>query len=277
MNSAQIILTDVDVVCQGLRVRQGLWRRLLAEFLGTALLVAAVVGSGAMGALLSDDLAVVLLVNAVSTVAALGVLIWMLGPVSGAHFNPCVTGVEMARREIGIPEGLAYILAQILGALSGVALANLMFALPAWDPSTRVREGGPIWLGEIVATAGLLLVIGAITRTGNGRLGAILVPAWIGAAYFFTSSTSFANPAVTIGRSLTDTFAGIAPASVPYFIFFQLIGAAIGAALTEVLYPRRGVRPEPLDLPYPVHSADAPDQDNQDHDNQDHDTTGRPR
>jgi len=236
-------------------VRGTLWRRLLAEFLGTALLVAAVVGSGAMGALLSDDLAVVLLINAVSTVAALGVLIWMLGPISGAHFNPCVTGVEMARREIAVPEGLAYIFAQVLGALSGVALANLMFALPAWEPSNRVREGGPVWLGEIVATAGLLLIIGAITRTGNGRLGAILVPAWIGAAYFFTSSTSFANPAVTIGRSLTDTFTGISPASVPYFIFFQAVGAVIGAALTEVLYPRRGVTPEPLDLPYPVHGA----------------------
>lgn len=253
------ILTDIDVVCEGLRVVARLWRRLLAEYLGTALLVAAVVGSGAMGALLSDDLAVVLLVNAVSTVAALGVLIWMLGPISGAQFNPCVTGVELVRREIGVGEGLAYMVSQIAGALSGVALANLMFALPAWDPSTRVREGGPIWLGEIVATAGLILIIGAITRTGNGRLGAVLVPAWIGAAYFFTSSTSFANPAVTIGRSLTDTFAGISPSSVPYFIAFQVIGAAIGAALVEVLYPRRGVTPEPLDLPYPVHGPDGQD------------------
>lgn len=228
-------------------------RRLAAEFLGTALLVAAVVGSGVMGALLSDDLGVVLLINAVSTVAALGVLIWMLGPISGAHFNPCVTGVEMVRREIRVGEGLLYIVAQVAGAVAGVALANVMFALPAWHTSTKVREGGPIWLGEIVATAGLLLLIGALTRTGNGRLGAILVPAWIGSAYFFTSSTSFANPAVTIGRSLTDTFAGIAPASVPYFIAFQIVGAAVGAALTEVLYPRRGVTPEPLDLPYPIH------------------------
>jgi arsenate reductase len=238
-----------------------LGRRLAAEFLGTALLVAAVVGSGIMGSLLSDDLGVVLLVNAVSTVAALGVLIWMLGPISGAQFNPCVTGVELVRREIKVGEGILYITAQVLGALVGVALANLMFDLPAWDPSTRVREGGPIWLGEIVATAGLLLLIGAITRTGNGRLGAILVPAWIGAAYFFTSSTSFANPAVTIGRSLTDTFAGIAPASVGYFIAFQVIGAAVGATLTELLYPRRGRAPEPLDLPYPVHEGPAPPAD----------------
>lgn len=257
MNSSQTILTDIDLVCQGHLVRSVLWRRLLAEYLGTALLVAAVVGSGVMGTLLSDDLAVVLLVNAVATVAALGVLIWMLGPISGAQFNPCVTGVELVRREIGVGEGLSYIAAQIAGALSGVALANLMFALPPWDPSSRAREGGPIWLGEIVATAGLILIIGAITRTGNGRLGAILVPAWIGAAYFFTSSTSFANPAVTIGRSLTDTFSGIAPASVPYFVAFQLIGAAVGAVLVEVLYPRRGAPPESLDLPYPVHGPDA--------------------
>lgn len=235
------------------------WRRLAAEFLGTGLLVAAVVGSGIMGALLSDDLAVVLLVNAVSTVAALGVLIWMLGPISGAHFNPCVTGVEMVRREMRVSEGLLYIVAQVAGAVAGVALANVMFALPAWEPSTRTREGGPIWLGEVVATAGLLLIIGALTRTGNGRLGPILVPAWIGSAYFFTSSTSFANPAVTIGRSLTDTFAGISPASVPYFIAFQIMGAAVGAALTELLYARRGVTPEPLDLPYPVHDGDGSD------------------
>ena len=229
------------------------WRRLAAEFLGTGLLVAAVVGSGIMGALLSDDLAVVLLVNAVSTVAALGVLIWMLGPISGAHFNPCVTGVEMVRREMRVSEGLLYIVAQVAGAVAGVALANVMFALPAWEPSTRTREGGPIWLGEVVATAGLLLIIGALTRTGNGRLGPILVPAWIGSAYFFTSSTSFANPAVTIGRAFTDTFTGIAWESVPMFIVFQVVGAAVGAALTEFLYPRPGRTPEPLDLPDPVH------------------------
>jgi arsenate reductase len=132
-------------------------------------------------------------------------------------------------------------------------LANLMFGLPAVTASTHVRTGGNIWLGEIVATAGLLLVIGALTRTGRGSLGPALVPAWIGAAYFFTSSTSFANPAVTIGRSLTDTFSGIAPESVPLFIAFQIVGAAIGAVLTEFFYPRRGVTPEPLDLPGPIH------------------------
>ncbi|MDP1878161.1 MAG: MIP/aquaporin family protein [Actinomycetota bacterium] len=227
-------------------------RRAVAEFLGTGLLVATVVGSGIMGTLLSDDLAVVLLINALATVAALGVLIWMLGPISGAHFNPVVTGVELARREMPVGEGVLYIAAQVLGALGGVALADAMFGLPAWDVSVNVREGGPVWLGEVVATAGLLLVIGALTRTGRGHLGPALVPAWIGAAYFFTSSTSFANPAVTIGRSLTDSFSGIAPADVPMFIVFQVVGAAIGALLTEYLYPRPGAA-EPLDLPDPIH------------------------
>lgn len=228
-------------------------RRASAEFLGTCILVATVVGSGIMGALLSDNLAVTLLINAVATVAVLGVLIWAIGPISGAHFNPVVSGVAMARREMPLSEGVLYIAVQIAGACAGAMLANVMFSLPAIETSQRVRSGGGIWLGEIVATAGLLLVIGALTRTGRGHLGPALVPAWIGAAYFFTSSTSFANPAVTIGRSLTDTFAGIAPASVPLFIVFQIIGAAIGALLTEFFYPRRGVTPEPLDLPDPVH------------------------
>jgi arsenate reductase len=230
-------------------------RRAAAEFLGTGVLVATVVGSGIMGTLLSDNLAVTLLINALATVAVLGVLIWALGPISGAHFNPVVSGVEMVRREMPILEGVIYIVAQVLGACAGAILANLMFALPAVNTSTNERTGSNIWLGEIVATAGLLLVIGALTRTGRGTLGPVLVPAWIGAAYFFTSSTSFANPAVTVGRSLTDTFSGIAPSSVPLFIVFQIVGAAVGALLTEYFYPRRGVAPEPLDLPEPIHKG----------------------
>jgi len=230
-------------------------RRAAAEFLGTGVLVATVVGSGIMGTLLSDNLAVTLLINALATVAVLAVLIWAFGPISGAHFNPVVSGVEMVRREMPILEGVIYIVAQVLGACAGAILANLMFALPAVNTSTNERTGSNIWLGEIVATAGLLLVIGAITRTGRGTLGPVLVPAWIGAAYFFTSSTSFANPAVTVGRSLTDTFSGIAPSSVPLFIVFQIVGAAVGALLTEYFYPRRGVAPEPLDLPEPIHKG----------------------
>ena len=229
-------------------------KRAAAEFLGTGVLVATVVGSGIMGTLLSDNLAVTLLINALATVAVLAVLIWAFGPISGAHFNPVVSGVEMVRREMPILEGVIYIVAQVIGACAGAILANLMFALPAVNISTRERTGGNIWLGEIVATAGLLLVIGALTRTGRGTLGAALVPAWIGAAYFFTSS-SFANPAVAVGRSLTDTFSGIAPASVPLIIVFQIVGAAVGALLTEYFYPRRGVAPEPLDLPEPIHKG----------------------
>ena len=234
-------------------------RRLGAEFLGTALLVATVVGSGIMGQALSADLAVVLILNMLSTVLALGVLIWTLGSISGAHFNPAVTLVALVRREMGVGEGAGYVIVQIGGGLAGVALANVMFALPAWTASTNERSGGGIWLGEVVATAGLLWVIGALTRTGRGHLGPLLVPAWIGAAYFFTSSTSFANPAVTIGRSFTDTFTGIAPADVLTFIGFQLVGAAIGAALTEAFFPRR--TPPPLDLPDPIHSTNRGDDD----------------
>ena len=226
-------------------------RRLFAEYLGAAMLVAAVVGSGIMGSALTGDAAVILILNMMSTVFALGVLIWMLGPISGAHFNPAVTAVTLVKREVRLLEGLGYIVVQIVGGLCGVALANIMFDLPAFNPSTNARSGFPIWLGEVIATAGLIAIIGILTRTGRGHLGPLLVPAWIGAAYFFTSSTSFANPAVTIGRSMTDTFTGIAPSDVLPFIAFQLIGATIGSLLTDLLYPRKN--PEPLDLPQPVH------------------------
>lgn len=240
----------------------GLPRRLAAEALGAGMLVAAVVGSGVMGTNLTGDIGLALLINAVSTVAALGVLIWTLGPTSGAHFNPAVTLVATIRREMAPGEATGYVVAQLGGALLGVALADVMFGLPAWELSTNERSGTGLLLGEVVATAGLVWVIGAVTRTGRGHLGAVLVPIWIGAAYFFTSSTSFANPAVTWGRMFTDTFTGIAPASVLPFVAAQLVGAAVGAGLTELFHPRRGVVPEPLDLPDPVHepqqSGDRP-------------------
>ena len=228
-------------------------RRATAEGIGTATLVAAVVGSGIMATRLTSDVGLQLLINALATVAALAVLIWSLGPVSGAHFNPAVTLVATARAEMRRTEAALYIAAQILGALLGTVIAHLMFDLPSLTASTKHRTGLGQWLGEVVATAGLLALIGALTRTNHGRLGPALVPAWIGAAYFFTSSTSFANPAVTIGRSITNTFAGITPADIPAFIAAQLAGAALGAALTELFYPRTGT-PEPLDLPAPVHT-----------------------
>ena len=163
-------------------------RRLAAEFLGTAVLVATVVGSGIMGTLLSDNLALTLLINAVATVAALGVLIAVLGPISGAHFNPVVTGVAVSRREMPVSEAGLYIVVQILGALAGVAVANIMFDLPAFDPSTHVRTGFPLWLGEIVATAGLLLVIGAANSSNSVRLAEVALRAGASASHLIESA-----------------------------------------------------------------------------------------
>ena len=225
-----------------------LLRRLAAELTGTGVLVATVIGSGVMATNLTADVALQLLVNALATVAALGVLIATLGPVSGAHFNPVVTFVEAARRDMTAGEAAGYVVAQVVGGLLGAGVANLMFELPVWHASTHQRTGVALWLGEVVATAGLLFTIGAIVRTDRGHLGPVLVPAWIGAAYFFTSSTSFANPAVALARSTSDTFAGIAPGSVPGFVLAQVVGAALGAGATAFLFPRPGL-PEPLDLP----------------------------
>jgi glycerol uptake facilitator-like aquaporin len=232
-----------------------LHRRHAAETVGTAVLVAAVVGSGVMATNLTDDTALALLVNAVATVAVLGVLIWTLGPISGAHFNPAVTLVAASRREMPPGQAVGYVSAQLVGASVGVVLANVMFDLPVVELSATERTGAGVLLGEVVATAGLIWVIGALTRTRLGHLGPVLVPAWIGAAYFFTSSTSFANPAVTWGRMFTDTFAGIAASSAALFVVAQVLGAAIGAGLTELFHPRHGVVPEPLDLPDPVHTS----------------------
>jgi glycerol uptake facilitator-like aquaporin len=201
--------------------------RLLTELVGTAGLLAAVVGSGVMAQRLTDDVAVQLLVNALATVAVLGVLINSLGPVSGAHLNPAVTLAQAARGEHRWGDVGPYVVVQVVGAVAGTALANLMFDLPALHRATHQRDGVGLWLGELVATAGLVLTIGLLR--GRSERAALVVPAWILGAYFFTSSTSFANPAVTIGRTFSNTFAGIAPASVPAFVAAQLVG--VGAAL----------------------------------------------
>jgi glycerol uptake facilitator-like aquaporin len=219
-------------------------RRLLAEFLGTALLVTTVVGSGIMASRLSpSDVGLQLLENSVATMLGLAVLILIFGPVSGAHFNPAVSLVDWwlhrrSREGMSIPDLGAYVAAQILGAIAGAMLANAMYALAPVTWSHHTRSGASLWLGEVVATAGLILLIFALVRIGKAALAPIAVGGYIGAAYWFTSSTSFANPAVTVGRAFTDTFAGIAPTSVLGFIAAQLLGAAIGTATVLALYPR---------------------------------------
>ena len=223
--------------------RPTLGRRLLAEFLGTGLLVAVVIGSGIAAQRLSPtDTGLQLLQNSTTTVFGLGVLILLFGPVSGAHFNPVVSAVDwlLGRRHttgLSGADTLAYGTAQIIGGIGGAVLANIMFELPAMQLSGHARTGLPLWIGEVVATAGLIAVIVALARTGRAAMSAVAVAAWIGAAYWFTSSTSFANPAVTIARMFSDTFAGISPASTPMFILAQIVGAALGTTLIVTLYP----------------------------------------
>jgi arsenate reductase len=218
-------------------------RRATAELAGTALLTAAVVGSGTAAARLSPgDVGLQLLENAFATALALGALILMFGPVSGAHFNPVVSLADWwlgRHTRTGLParDTAAYCLAQVVGALGGAVLANLMFGgeAAAWSGTTRTGAG--TWLAEVVATVGLVLLIVALARSGRASAAPAAVGAYIGAAYWFTASTAFANPAVTIGRSVTDTFAGIAPASVPGFIAAQLAGGVAAIAAIRWWYP----------------------------------------
>nr|BEK63422.1 MIP/aquaporin family protein [Kitasatospora purpeofusca] len=218
--------------------------RVAAELVGTAALVAVVVGSGIQATELTQDVGLQLLANSTATVFGLGVLILLLGPVSGAHFNPVVTLAEWWTgrkdpRGLGPREVAAYIPAQIAGAIGGAVLADAMFgeAMVKW--STHDRSAGHLLLGEVVATAGLVLLIFGLAKTGHLRSAPVAVASYIGAAYWFTSSTSFANPAVTIGRAFTDTFAGIAPASLPGFVGMQLIGGALGLALVALIFTHR--------------------------------------
>ncbi|MEY4061261.1 MAG: hypothetical protein RIQ31_923 [Actinomycetota bacterium] len=210
-----------------------LLKRSIAEFFGTALLVCVVVGSGIMGTSLSGDAGVALVINSLSTVFALALLIFVLGPISGAHFNPVVTLVEAFSRNIKDVDLLAYIPAQILGAVAGSITANSMFNQSALQISTHDRANSGALIGEVIATAGLIALIGILSKRGQGSVIPVAVAGWIGSAYFFTSSTSFANPAVTIGRVFTDTFAGIEPDSVLPFVAAQLVGAALGFAIAK--------------------------------------------
>ncbi|MGZ6951719.1 MAG: aquaporin [Acidimicrobiia bacterium] len=211
-------------------------RRALAEFLGTGFLVAVVVVSGIMAVRLSpSDVGLQLLENAVATAAGLTALILAFGSVSGAHFNPVVSLVDWRFGGLSARDLAAYVGAQVAGACAGCIVANLMFDLPAIDFSTKTRSDSGLWLAEVVATVGLLLVIFGTNRT-NAKATPFAVGGYIGAAYFFTSSTSFANPAVTVGRMLSDTFAGIEPASVAAFVGAQLVGGLLGYAVIRTLF-----------------------------------------
>jgi glycerol uptake facilitator-like aquaporin len=219
-------------------LHRDLARRLVAEALGSALLIVAVVGSGIMAQRLSpDDIGLQLLENSFATAGALVGLILMFGAVSGAHFNPVVTIVDRLFGTLSTRDLVAYIGAQVVGACVGTVLANLMFELDAINTSSKERSSGALWLSEVIATIGLLLVIHGCVRTGRGSVVPFAVGAWIGGAHWFTSSTSFANPAVTIARTLSDSFAGIKPSSAPMFILMQFLGAGVACALIRFIYP----------------------------------------
>ena len=217
-------------------------RRLLAEYLGSAFLAAVVIGSGIAASQLSpDDTGLALLENAAATAAGLFAIILMFGPVSGGHFNPVVSLVDAHFGGLSWRDALAYIPAQVAGCITGAITANAMFALAAITISTHHRASPAHLFAEVIATLGLLLVIFSLARTGRAETAPAAVGAYIGAAYWFTSSTSFANPAITVGRMFSDTFAGIAPASVPGFVAAQLVGGVVAVAVMWMLYP--GVTP----------------------------------
>ncbi|MEO6605197.1 MAG: MIP/aquaporin family protein [Aeromicrobium sp.] len=206
-------------------------KAVLAEFVGTAILLMAVVGSGIAAQELTTDVGLQLLINAIATVLVLGVLIATLLPISGAHFNPVVTAAMLVRGKLTAETALAYVVAQIIGGVLGTLTAHAMYDRPLVSSFDGDRSEPGLWLGEVIATAGLVLVVLIASR----EVLAVAVPAWIGAAYFFTSSTSFANPAVTVARALTDTFAGIRWVDVPWFVVAQLIGGAVALGLATAL------------------------------------------
>jgi glycerol uptake facilitator-like aquaporin len=213
-------------------------RKLLAEFLGSGLLAATVIGSGIAAQRLSPgQTGLQLFENAAATAAGLFAIILMVGPVSGAHFNPVVSFVDAAFGGLSWREAAWYLPSQVAGCVAGAVLANLMFGAAAVSISTKHRASGAHWLAEVVATTGLLLVIFALARSGRARMAPAAVGAYIGAAYFFTSSTSFANPAITVGRMFSNSFAGIQPSSVPGFVVAQVAGGLVGFVLIRVLYP----------------------------------------
>ena len=210
-------------------------KKVTAEFLGSLLLAASVVGSGIMATTLTQDIAIQLFVNTITTVFMLFVIITLFSSISGAYFNPLVTIVELFYKRVTFQEAALFIVSQIIGTSAGVVIANLMFNRPAIEESTFTRSGSYLFLAEVVATAGLILSILLLRHQNKGSMAAVIVPAWIGAAYIFTSSTSFANPAITFARSLSDSFAGISIKSVPMFILAQFFGALLGVLLAAML------------------------------------------
>jgi glycerol uptake facilitator-like aquaporin len=228
-----------------------LGRRIAAEFVGTAFLLAAIVGSGIMAETLSTDPGLQLLQNALATAGALAAIILALGPVSGAHLNPAVTLADRAFGGLTTRETVGYIGAQLAGGTTGVIIANLMFDLPAATWSTTTRSGTHLWLAETVATLGLLLVIFGLVRAGRGSVVAFAVGGYIAGAYYFTSSTSFANPAVTIARTVTDTFTGIRPVSAPGFLLAELAGTLLAIALIRSLFPTIDQVADQVVVPHP--------------------------
>ena len=240
------------------------WSRpLLAELIGTALLVTVVVGSGIAAARLSpSDGGLQLLENSTATAFGLAVLILVFGPISGGHFNPVISAVDWLltpRRGKGVSAArvAAYTAVQLVGAILGALLANIMFDLPAMQTSGKDRISLGHGLGELVATAGLVLLVFALARTGRAALSAAAIGAYIGAAYWFTSSTSFANPAVTVGRIFSDTFAGIAPTSAVFFIAAQIVGGLVGLGLVRFFFPDAPVTADRAVVPHPNHVSEG--------------------
>ena len=236
-----------------------LGRRVFAEALGTALLVLAVIGSAIAAERLSPgDVSLQLFENAVATAAALVAIILALGPVSGAHLNPVVTLADRAFGGLSTADAAAYLGAQVAGGAAGAVLANAMFSLPMVELSTKVRSSGALWSSEVVASFGLLLVIFGVVRSGRASVAPLAVGAYIGGAYFFTSSTSFANPAVTLARTLSNTPAGIDPSSVPAFIIAQLAGAALAVGAVRVLYPSMAEVADAVVVPHDRRATSEP-------------------
>jgi arsenate reductase len=237
----------------------GRGRRAVAEFVGTGLLVTVVVGSGIAAQRMSPgDTGLQLLENAAATAGGLVAIILAVGPVSGAHLNPVVSLVDAVLGGLSWRDLSAYVTAQLTGAVAGCVLANLMFDLPAVDWSTKARSGSGLWLAEVVATAGLVLVVFGVVRSGRTTVAPFAVAAYIGSAYWFTSSTSFANPAITVGRAFSDTFAGIEPTSVPAFVAAQLVGGGVGLALVRYLYPDVAAVADVVVVPHAPSIGDAP-------------------